>query len=644
MKAYIWQRRYTLLWLALIGYHLYLISVFMPFSKVASNQPLFNVDYALHYYQVERAVDAFEKSGRLWSYDPSQLAGYPTGVIEDMSVRSLQLFVIALHKLGVDNVVAFNLYALFVMLTVPFLAWIVGFIYRLSERERFFLGVLWVLLWFFDASLHWNWFCGMLSWGLSAPLSVIAVGLVWRVFSAFKENLKTPHWALLIATLLALSFTSFLHPLAVVAVALPSAILYLHVFKRGWKVHLFTLGALFAASAGAAIWLIPSLPFWKFVESSHIFLRPTPDYILLDWIEFQISKQATGPVVQTGLRFLGIASAIYILLRFKRENDKRFLPLILLIGIGFFLAYFGRYIGIFSTMQPYRFINVMALAAAIPTAILLSSLLRASVWKSFSPKAKALVIIFFVLLLPRFYRTAYYIFPSHPEYVMFEDLMPSPKHPINIVMGARKLDMVLDSVPSFFREIRAWLVKHPPKGRILVSNYELGEYLAATTRFPVIGGFAFRPFIHGDANFFQYLKEPKYERGVFNSYLNRYAISTVILDQVRWSLENDKKAFSFDRAFDGLNFRIFRSNQPVSYFAVGKGKLISQNIDDLRFKEVEPNKDGLVIVRFHYDERLKCRSLDKKQSCKIQRFKHPKDRVGFIGIKNPPKDFQLYID
>ncbi|PID39462.1 MAG: hypothetical protein CSB49_01340 [Proteobacteria bacterium] len=641
-------RRYLALWLLLGLMHFALLALFMPLHELASGQPLLDIDYALHFYQVNRAQQAFAESGALWSWDPSHLAGYPAGAIEDMSVRALQLWVIGAGKLGVPVAVAFNLFIFLSVAVLPILALVAGWIYRLSDKEGLILGLLWVLAWHFDSFIHWSWYCGMISWALSMPLSVIAIGVLYRLFlvvgrSKADENAAIGSrvgrgeklWRWLGGGALLCALVALLHPLGVVVVAPTAGILYLRAVRQGRGIAAHGVAALCTifAVAAASVWLLPSLPFWRYVEGSHIFLRPTPDYLFLDWLELQMSKAATGPSVQTTVRFLAITAGLIGLWRWRKpasdaadgRTDPRALPIAVVVIGGVLIAYFGRYLPGGSTAQPYRFIGPALLAACVPAAVLLADVFSRARLRELSPRSRALLFVAILLFSPRVVRAVAYFLPGIGPYQMVEQEMPAPRHPINVILGARQLKLQNQGVPESFPMIRRWLVeKAKPKGRVLVERYELGEYLAATTKLPIVGGFAYRPFHHGDANWFQYQKARRYERAPFQAYLERYGVSHAIFEQVRWKLENDKKVLKFRKSFEGLRYRAFEVVEPTSYVVRGEGKLVGQKLNELRLEGVKGDE---LVLRFHYMRSLRC-----APDCNVERYPVKGDRVGFIRV------------
>ena len=213
-------RRPVVGFVAVLLLHLVLVWHVAPPSKMLSADPVADIDYPLHYYQVQQALRAWNGWGKLWGYDPLQLAGHPIGALEDLSSKSLELFVIATTRLGLHPARGFNLYLLLVHLLVPFVGFLAARLFRLSPWQATAVSLLWVLMWFFDSFLHWVWFCGMVSWGASSYLIVLFIGLLYRAFDATTG--KTQSRLLWPAVALLASLLALLHPYAALTLLAPS--------------------------------------------------------------------------------------------------------------------------------------------------------------------------------------------------------------------------------------------------------------------------------------------------------------------------------------------------------------------------------------------------------------------------------------
>ena len=108
-------------WIALgvvTALHVALTLRFEPPAVVFGPDPITTLDYGTHYQQNWRAAQAFEESGRFWSYNPHLLAGQVSGAIFDADNKLYEVFTVTLEALGVPLHTAHNLFVLVVHLLV----------------------------------------------------------------------------------------------------------------------------------------------------------------------------------------------------------------------------------------------------------------------------------------------------------------------------------------------------------------------------------------------------------------------------------------------------------------------------------------------------------------------------------------------
>lgn len=608
--------------------HLLLVLHFSPPAVIFGEEPLFNIDFPLHYYQTDRAMKAYAGWGKLWGYDPGVLAGYPTGTLEDVSSKTVELFVIALSGLGVRPTVAFNLYALLIHLLLPLVGFLCARLFRLTPPQSVGVGALWVLLWFFDSFFHWMWFCGMISWSAAGYLIVLLVGLLYR---AMEEQRVLVWW---VPVGLLASFMAVLHPFAAVTLAVPCLGLYLRDLRRlTARSHAMILGSLAAVIACAMIWLGPALEFRHFVLTEETFLRPTLGYLISDYLDILWNSLQTGPSAHTLFRVLCLVCAAIYLVRWRRQGDRRFLPLALLIGMGLLLAYGGGHTYWTKVTQPYRHIVPAALAAAIPAAVLLSELLDAASIRQASRSIKVLLALLLVLLLPRLAGNLIYYFP---ELLSTRDTRLPRAAQIRPTLGG--VDPMINAMryegpPAEAKELRAWLEQNlQGRGRVLVENYMLGEYLRGTSDLPILGGLLQRSFPHGDAHLFRLNADGDLPGEKLRAYLERYNVRYVVMSELKRKLEWRKELLTFRRFFKHL--RLYETTIQPSYFLKGQGKIAHQGFNSIKVKEAAGEE---LVLRFHYMRTLRCRP-----DCKVERHEVPGDRVGFIRVRRPPGSFEIY--
>jgi hypothetical protein len=624
--------RWPLLGLAVVVVvHLALLAYFAPLEVMLSDRPLADIDYPLHYYQVDRARQAWQGWGALWGYDPLQLAGHPIGALEDLSSKSLELFVVGMIKLGLHQAGAFKLYVLLVHLLLPFVGFVAARLFRLTRWQAVAVAGFWVLLWFFDSFMHWLWFCGMISWGAASYLIVLQVALLYRTLGPRGADRPWLWFAVALVT----SLLALLHPYASLTLIAPCLWLYLRDLRRlPWVHHVALVLTLCAALATALIWLIPALRMTHYLIDETAFLYPGPLYLLWDYLDLMIDDLQTGPPVRTMLRVLAFAAGAVCLYRWRKEGERRLAPLFVLSVFAIFLAYFGRFIPKIEMSQPYRHIGPAMLAAAIPAVVLLSGLLRLSSLRAMGRPAQLLLGLALLLIVPRFVHNALYYFPE----LLPEVPKPKPlqKRQPNALVGFvenRPYAFKHNNPPKVVEELRDWLRLHlKGQGRVLVQQFMLGEHLAAISDLPLLSGIEQRGIYHGDAYLFRINEDGFLPGKALNRYLERYAVRFVLVTDVKPRLEWRKDVLKLRRMIGPV--RIYETKIKPSYFLRGQGRITKQGFNRI---VVDDARGPDLVLRFHWFEGLRCRP-----GCQLEQFDLQGDRVGFIRVKNPPRRFEIY--
>lgn len=608
--------------------HLLLLGYFAPPSVMFSKQPVLTIDYALHVYQVDRAAIAFGEHRALWGWDPLMLAGQPAGVVEDLTSKGTELFVIGLGALGVHRGFGFNLFILLVHLGLPVSAWLTGRLLRLGRWPTLTLHALWVLLWFFDSFMHWSWWIGMISWSFASYGSVLLVALLYRTLE--EPSLTRFVWLTLLAAALAL-----IHPFVVLTLAAPSVALYVRAARAGLppKAHAgLALAALIAAST-CLVWIGPFLRFKHYVGDVDTFFNATFSFLFFDTFDLLRDGRQTGGPVRTLTRTVCFVAAAVLLVRWHRAADRRALGLSVLIGSAVILAYGSAYLWLGRQTQPYRHIGPAMLAAAVPAAVLLCEVLSPRAIKSYPKGAQVALLLLAVAALPRLARTAlHYIPDALPRQVERSklDFLSSPLVGLN---EPKPYPMRHHGALPQQQAMREWLGQHHQQGgRVVVNDWVLGEYLAAAARVPILGGIVERPLPHTDAHLFRREPDGRLPRAELALYFEDYAVEYVVLAGGHLPLDHERELLSPVAVVEG--YRVYRVRQPSSYFAEGSGRVTVQAMNRIELADVTGSS---VVLRFHYLETLRCRP-----DCEVKREPAPRSRVGFLRVDNPPPRFEIY--
>ncbi|HEY3358243.1 MAG TPA: hypothetical protein VGQ83_33655 [Polyangia bacterium] len=614
-----------------LALHLGLTFYFMPPRAVFNREPIFTIDHILHYGQVVKVAAAHRQSGHFWAYDPSLLAGQPEGVVLDADNKGVELGFIALTRLGLPAGLAFNLLLLLIQLAVPFAGYGAARLFGLGRRAACVAALLFVLLWFFDFFLHWCWYCGMYSYAAVSYLCAVTLGLMYRLVRGGGPGTAVGLAAALAATLV-------VHPLAFLVLVGPMIALYVRAARglAAWR-H----GAVWAAAAatiGASLWWLPAtLRFMPQVEirETGYYLQTTLSYLLTDSVDVLQDAYETGAFgVRTAFRLVVFVGAVGGLIAWRRRRDDRFLPFALVLGWLFALSYLGGYTKLTRQVQPYRHMAPLTLLAALPAALFLAEAATTVKLRALGRVGAGAVAVLLALAVPRLAITVLSWF--HPSVHFPARPLPDEHH------GQPKpwpFTGLRQPPPPAYR-LQAFSAEWPPvaaavkahcRGRVLVREWMLAEWLSTATEVPVIGGFLERNLGHGDANLFTRYPDGAMPPGEVADYLERYAIGCLLVSAPTPRLELRADLFRLVASVE--NRRLYVTVREPSYFAKGDGR-VSQGLNRL---VVESAAGDEALLRFHWLPTLRCRP-----GCTVERAEVPGDRVGFLRVPRPPRRFEIY--
>lgn len=608
--------------------HIGLLAYFTPRGLLFSGKPVYEYDYALHAYQVDRAAAAWKTTGHFWSYDPFVLAGQPANVFEDVTNKALELFVIFATRLGANPWVAFNVYVFLVHASVPIVGWASARLFGLSRTSASITAIAWVALWHFDSFLHWCWYVGMIAWGASSTLIVLAVAFMHRAL----QGRRLVHFVGFAVTL---AGVALVHPFSAVTLVLPLGAMYARASKTlSAKEHALLVAGVAGACATTVVWLGAAIRFRRYSGDVDAFLWPTLRYVVFDWLDLLKDVLMTGQPVRTAFRSLAFAIALVGLSRLRRDRDDRFLPLATLVVGSFALAYMAGYSTVLRQTQPYRNIGPAALAAALVAALELPLLLRAEPLSRWSRDARLVFALGAVALVPGLVKTCLGYMPTlvPDRFIPRSALRPGPLPGVSNDEFAPAL-LGHAGPPAEYAEMGRYLEGTlGQRGRAVVLDWVLGEYLATFSSVPIVGGIPQRNVPHVAAHPLRHDFTPAGPGDdTFGRYLEKYAVGAVVVTGEHNPIEDRIDLLVADRVIG--DHRAYRTRTEPSYFERGSGRIAAQSLNRIR---VEDAAGPEVILRFHHWETLRC-----KPDCRVERVDAERDPAGFVRIANPPAIFEI---
>ncbi|HMJ16437.1 MAG TPA: hypothetical protein VK524_33715, partial [Polyangiaceae bacterium] len=204
--------------LVLLVGHTRLCLYFEPPAAFWNAVPLRSGDFDTHFGQASRFADAMRGWGKIWSYDPSLLAGHPAGVLFDCDNNFWNLWTYALHSLGLPKALAFNLLVVAAPLTIPALAWVGARLLRFSAAQALLFSAIGSLLWFFDSQTHYFWWIGMLAWPFGSYVALVPLGLFYRFT-------RSPRAVTAVLSALTLALSLLVHPYTFFVLVVPMGVM-----------------------------------------------------------------------------------------------------------------------------------------------------------------------------------------------------------------------------------------------------------------------------------------------------------------------------------------------------------------------------------------------------------------------------------
>ena len=609
--------------------HLGLLAYYAPLRLLFAGVPFHTYDYALHVYQVDRAARAFDASGRLWGYDPLLLAGQPSGAVEDLTSKSLELFVVAARAVGVDTWVAFDAYVIAIFLALPVVGYVSARLFELPRRTAALAVIGWVLLWYFDSLLHWCWYVGMISWGAASYLTVLTVALMYR---AVRDH-DARKYAMLCAVT---ALVTLVHPFSVATLVLPLAALYARRFRalRLWE-HAALLAGTIAAASTSLVWVFPALRFRHYIGTVDAFLWPTLEYVFLDSFDLLKDVLMTGAPVRTVLRTATFALSAVAAVHLARKRDDRLLPLATLAFGSFVLAYASGYSSALRQTQPYRHVGPAVLAAALAAAAALRALFPKGWFEGLTRPARIILVLAACLALPAVARTALgYVPAALPERVPPRTAYRPGPRPGTDSREPPVHKLGLAGPEPEYVAVGRYLRDHftPSTGRVASFDWVLGEYLPVFAGLPTLGGIPQRNVPHVAPHPLRFDFTPTAdEPDPFRRYLREFGVAAVVMsgDPSPVDLRNDL----LERLAVFGQLRVYRVRSPSGYVADGRATVTAQDLNAIQVR----NADPVVTLRFHFLETLRCRP-----DCSVERAVAFRDAAGFIRVRSRGGDFELY--
>ena len=624
--------------LALLGTHLALVHYF--FGGALPEQPFTRGDFATHATQTRRVLAGLEGFGQPWVYDPYLLAGAPNGVLFDADVKAWELWTWILVELGVGWGRAYNSFVLALHLAMPAVVYAAVRLFGSERGAALTTTALAIGLWSFDSFTHWMWFIGTVSYVLVAYYALLPLALFYRWLERGPDRRRDPlGLGLAAATALSLALGHLLHPYLFFILVAPMLALFIRATwvdkSMGLADHALVAGIVATTLAANAWWLRTALRFFHYILDSAYYAQGGLDILVYDLAGLLHDPGTQGMIgLRTSIRLLAALAGLAGLRRWRREGDRRRLPLLVLIATMAGLAYLGGYTP-FAQIQPYRHALPLGFALLVPAGAWLEATLRARPWRSAPSELRTLTAILAVLAGMAVARDVHYFFA--PSMTASQRLDTGREVLMNTLGHAFTPSYRYDQQNQWeqiIAKVDELDALDGRQGRWLIHDQVLGEYLMARTDAQLIGGFVVRNLEHSDANWFRHHGDPPYDAEALRRYFETYGIRWVVTRKSDLHPFWDQQRELLTRAGFADDMIIYRVRLATA-LSDDPGATIEAETNRVEVRGSDP--DAPLLLRFHWMETLAC-----EPQCSIERAVFEGDRVGFIRVPAPhPADLRI---
>ena len=445
----------------------------------------------------------------------------------------------------------------------------------------------WILLWFFDSFFHWLWHCGMVSWALTVTLAPVFVALFFRAVEGISGRAGQTDAAFL--------------GTGCADGRLPRPGASLRRSSRGPSSPLDLPSRSKRPPSGRPSLLrgdgaprrlgkppsgcCPALQWMHYLLPVDTFLRPNPFYLLSDFLDLNFDHEQTGMPVRTIAAFFSAEPGSVRVFSHAPDGRPAIRTDLLRLCHPLRARLSGR-VGAAAqgntalpadrTGDPVRHhsrgvglprpLRSPPLGAGIPACSGPGRRGPCFVGSTFRPNC-----------------TSFISRSRFPYYASFENSgMPLP------------LPMKLHYPPEEAHAVREYL-EHAladRPGRVVIEDYTLSEYLAATSDLPILGGIRQRPVPHADAHLFRLQKKATFLP-------NNLPPTSSVSPCGTWSSGiSDANWRGTDISLLRLvrtegPFRIYETSGEPSFFLRGEGRIVRQKLNSIEVDSARgDHRDG----------------------------------------------------
>ena len=350
------RHTFAALALAAILGQLALASATFPIAELTTSVPVFHVDHAYHWYQVEVAR-SLAAHGAVIGYDPHFGAGYLAGIHFNGSAKGPAALGVLLLPFA-STTVAYKLYLFLATLLTPICVPLAAHWLRFPRSAVAAAAALGMLLWWVS-SVRWYYATGMAGHVVGSYLALPYGAFVFRYLT--ESTSRSVPVALVLAG--AVGFLIYpLFPIPVASVVIPLAVAFRSEIGAGRAVSAFVAVPLLSAIPNLP-WLLPTITIVQPYMASVTYLQASD--ISIAWNEAlgRFVGAARGARLYTVLWFAALWACVP-----RHEPRAKRIAVALAAGAGalILLSATGASLPVLAQVQPNRFSASAYIVLALP--------------------------------------------------------------------------------------------------------------------------------------------------------------------------------------------------------------------------------------------------------------------------------------
>lgn len=598
---------------------LMLVSLAFPLAELLTDNPLFHIDGAFHWYEMKLAAN-LAATGNMVGFDPYFNAGHPDGVNYNWSAKFAALLAV-LFSPGLSEIRLYKFYAFTSTVLAPTAFALAACVLRLNVVAVITASTLGILMWWLSY-FHWYHTAGMVSFVANSYFSILYVALLIR-FLRGAGGLPA-----LVALGLMGALALFYHPLFPVPVAVAMLAFVGFCYDEIERKRLFLLFSVvpLISLLPNLVWLLPMHHYQQVftvgVDNFSPFSKAVDAHLL--WKE-ALGMKAFGSKIYPLALFASLWACVAASDPVVRKTCRIFFLVALLLEV---LADIGAALPPIAFIQPNRFAPVGYLVLCIPAAVGVQTMMHVARTTSGRVRRWLSIGSFGLILIA--------------GGILIVELVREVRPGDHGHYGASPPDVKPLGQDS--RWIIEWLRNNTTRdGRILFETSQarvhdqahMAGYYAYSADREFIGGPY--PFWHFAGFWDGWLFGKPIEaisHMQLKEYFSLYNISAIIAHSHRSKSYLDSVP-GIEVAENHGQFRAYKIAQPLTYFLKGRGTVEARGHNYLILNEL---RGPLVLLKYHYIPGMRSDPPALLQGVTLM-----DDPNQFVQIVNPPQRLRLYM-